>query len=121
MSSHEPWEELGSRLPTDAAYWEALARRIDVTCADVLEASDRSTPWWGGMARFSRSLSVLAAAAILAAMTLFPTRRAAPESPDPGPLARVLEPSDPEIRGLVDGHAPPSLEDMLTRDGGPTP
>lgn len=122
MTARDPWGGLGSRMPSEEAYWDDLARRVSQGCAPLLERMGRGEgPWWAAMARHSRALAVVAAAAILAALTLFPRQGGGPLPGDPGPLIRMLTPQDPLVRGLLEGATPPRIETMLVQEGGGQP
>lgn len=120
MNPREPWERVGSRLPDDPAYWDALAGRIQAAAAgDLSRLQDRAPPWWSDLARHSRGLALLAAAALVAALTLFPRPR--PAQAAPSPLERTIQPTDPGLIDLLGGPGPPSLEALFVEEGGTPP
>ena len=60
---------------------------------------------------------VLAAAAILAALTLFPAAPGTAEAAEADLLMQTIEPRDPELRVLMTGGGPPQLEIILSERG----
>ena len=120
MNPHEPWTGVGSGLPSDPAYWDDLAHRIGVDAAPLLAELHGRGRWWSSLANHATPLALLAAAAMVAALTLFPARGGA-EPAEADLLARTIEPSDPVIRGLVAGGGPPQLETLLLAEGGSRP
>ncbi len=121
MNQHEPWSELGSRMPADEAYWEALAGRISEDAAETLEAMRPGTgPWLEITARYARPLAVLASAAVIAGLALFPSFEAPAPPEGAGLLVQTLEPHNPAHLGLS-AASPPRLETMLLPEGVPEP
>lgn len=117
MSSNDPWADLGSRLPSEDAYWDDLARRVQEDVAPMLESMrPPGSPLLTVAARYAVPLAVLAMAAMASALTLFQPSTHESAAEGMGMLARTIEPVHPGLGGLS-GHAPPSLETILLQEG----
>ena len=105
---------LQSRLPTNPAYWDALAQRIVADAVPLLdEYRVRHGTWWSLLAHRS---PVLAAAAVLAiAATSFMLVRAstATDSSPHNQVARAIGPTDPVARLFLTQETPPRVESLL--------
>jgi len=103
-----------SRLPEDAAYWEALTERVVTDAASRLSAyRNPGTRWWHRLARFATPLTVGAAAAVIAAVVWLP--EVGPDltsDTSPGTLY-VLAPDDPLAAPFVTSAAAPTMATLL--------
>ena len=101
---------LGSRLPADTAYWDALAERILDSAPPLV---GRQGAWWDYPAWVSNSLLIGSALAVVVCMALLP----APVGPSGLRSASVLEraiaPRDALAERVVVGSSPPSIADLL--------
>ena len=101
---------LRSRLPADAAYWDALAERILESAPPLV---GQPSAWWEPPAWVSNSLLLGSALAVVATVALLP----APASPSGVRSASVLEraiaPRDVLAERVVIGSSPPSIADLL--------
>ena len=101
---------LPSRLPADAAYWDALAKRILEREQPLLS---QRTAWWDYPAWVSNSLLVGTAVGVVAAVALLPAPTSSALVRADSVLERAIAPRDALAERVVVGSSPPSIADLL--------
>ena len=99
-----------SRLPADAAYWDALAKRILESATPLL---GQRSAWWDPPAWVSNSLLVGTVLGVAAAMALLPAPTNTPGLRAASVLERAIAPSDALAERVVIGSSSPSITDLL--------
>jgi hypothetical protein len=97
-----------SRLPVNQDYWDGLEARISAGLGPrVRAAAAARRTWWAPSGAGAWASGSLAAAAVIAALSLAPPREPATESKLPG----LLRPprADPALVEFVASPSPPSL------------
>ena len=102
-------------IPDDAAYWDALARRV--------AAHASREPRWSGFEWLAQSRASWAAACVLLAAALVLMALPRDDAPvvhlgDAADWARALAPADDVGRATVAGAAPPAIGTLLLREPG---
>ncbi len=114
MSKHRENRGPMSRLPEDAAYWEALTQRVVTDAASRLSAyRNAGTCWWHRLARFATPLTVGAAAAVIAAVVWLPEVGPGPTSDTSSGALYPWAPNDPLAAPFVTSAAAPTVATLL--------
>jgi len=116
-----PHEERGllSRLPQDPQYWNTLAGRVTTDASPHLRSlRSADDAWWSVLGRLSPLLATAAAAAVLTALSLLPSRTTSPDRVTTE--AFDFTPDDPIAGPLLSADAPPAVAALLGMQTGET-
>ena len=103
---------LRSRLPADAAYWDALAKRILESAPPLL---GQRSAWWEPPAWVSNGLLVGTVLGVAAAMALLPAPTSTPGLRAASVLERAIAPRAALAERVVIASSPPSITDLLAQ------